>query len=65
MAYRQGSLVLTPPSMPLFIVAVVLAVAAALAHYGNIAIPVVSEHVIDTLVVAFLILTAGVLMRRV
>ena len=62
MAYRSGSLVLTAPSTPLFAVSVILAVAAAVAHYGNVGIPFVSAHVVDTLVLAFAVLTAGVLM---
>ena len=63
MAYRQG-LVLTAPTTPLFAVSVILALIAAVAHYGNIAIPLISEHVVETLLLAFAILTAGVLMRR-
>lgn len=63
MAYRQGSLVLTAPSTPLFAVALLLAIAAAVAHYGSVGIPFVSAHVVDTLVLAFGVLTAGVLMR--
>lgn len=63
MAYRQGSLALTAPTLPLFAVCVILAVAAGLAHYGGVAIPVISTHVVDTLVLAFGVLTAGVLMR--
>ena len=64
MAFRRGSLVLTPPSVPLFAVAVVLAVLALLAHYGDVAIPVVSANTFDALAVAFAVLTAGVLLRN-
>jgi hypothetical protein len=63
MAYRQGSLVLTAPTIPLFGVSVALAVAAGVAHYGGVGIPIISTHVVDTLVLAFGIMTAGVLMR--
>ncbi|MFZ4606480.1 MAG: hypothetical protein ACOYM5_09505 [Caulobacter sp.] len=63
MAYRQGSLVLTASSTPLLAVALVLAIAAAVAHYGSVGIPFVSAHLVDTLVLAFGVLTAGVLMR--
>lgn len=63
MAYRQGLLVLTAPTMPLFAVSVILAIAAGVAHYGGVAIPLISAHVVDTLVLAFGIMTAGVLMR--
>lgn len=63
MAYRRGSLVLTPPSVPLFAVAVILAVLAALAHYGDVSIPVISANAFDALAIAFAVLTAGVLLR--
>lgn len=63
MAYRQGSLVLTAPSTPLFAVSVLLAIAAAVSHYGHVAIPLISAHEFDTMVLAFAVLTAGVLMR--
>ncbi|MFA7263257.1 MAG: hypothetical protein WC068_09565 [Caulobacter sp.] len=63
MAYRPG-LAPTAPTTALFAVSVILALAAAIAHYGKIAIPLISAHVVDTLVLAFAILTAGVLMRR-
>ena len=64
MAYRRGSLALTAPSVPLFGVSALLAVLAALAHYGDVAIPVISENAFSTLAIAFVILTIGVLMRR-
>ena len=65
MANRRGSFVLTPPSVPLFAVAVVLAVLALLAQYGGVSIPVISANVFETLAIAFAILTAGVLLRGV
>lgn len=65
MAYRRAGLQLTAPTVPLFIIAVVLAVLALLAHYGGIAIPVVSAHAFDTLTIAFVVMTVGVLMRGV
>jgi len=65
MANRSRSLALTAPSTPLFVVSLVLAIVAAVAHYGNVGIPFVSAHVVDTLVLAFGVLTAGVVMRGV
>jgi len=64
MAYRRGALALTAPSVPLFGVSAILAVLAALTHYGDVAIPVVSENTFNTLAIAFVILVVGVLMRR-
>jgi hypothetical protein len=65
MALRRAGLPLTAPSVPLFATAVILAVLAMLAQYGGVDIPVVSEHVFNTLAIAFAVLTAGVLMRGV
>lgn len=63
MAVRRAGLPLTAPSVPLFAIAVVLAVLAMLVQYGGIDIPFIREHVFNTLAVAFAILTAGVLLR--
>ena len=63
MAVRHPGLPLTAPSVPLFAIAVVLAVLSMLVQYGGIDIPFISEHVFTTLAVAFAILTAGVLLR--
>jgi hypothetical protein len=63
MANRSPSLMLTAPSTPLFAVSVILAIAAALSHYGHVGIPVVSAHEFDAMTLAFAVLTAGVLMR--
>ena len=63
MAARRAGLPLTAPSVPLFAIAVVLAVLAMLVQYGGVAIPLISENAFSTLAVAFAILTAGVLLR--
>ena len=63
MAVRRVGLPLTAPSVPLFAVAVVLAVLAMLVQYGGVDIPVISEHAFNTLAIAFAVLTAGVLLR--
>jgi hypothetical protein len=54
---------LTPPSQVTFILAVLLAVLALLVRYANVVIPVVSGHSLETMLVAFLLLLAGVLFR--
>lgn len=64
MVNRRVGLPLTAPSVPLFAIAVVLAVLAMLVQYGDVAIPVISEHAFNTLAVAFAVLTAGVLLRN-
>ena len=63
MTNRSAGLPLTAPSVPLFAIAVVLAVLAMLVQYGGVAVPFISAHVFDTLAVAFAVLTAGVLLR--
>lgn len=63
MAARRAGLPLTAPSVPLFAIAVVLAVLAMLVQYGGIDIPFIREHAFNTLALAFAVLTAGVLMR--
>lgn len=63
MASHRAGLPLTAPSVPLFAIALLLAVLAMLVQYGGVAIPVISEHAFNTLAVAFAVLTAGVLLR--
>ena len=63
MALRRAGLPLTAPSVPLFAIAVILAVLAMLVQYAGLDIPLISEHVFTTLAIAFGILTAGVLLR--
>ncbi|MDP2260773.1 MAG: hypothetical protein Q8J89_13765 [Caulobacter sp.] len=54
---------LTAPTVPVFVIAVVLALAALIAHFGGVAIPWVSGHVVETLTAAFAVLTVGVVFR--
>ena len=54
---------LSPPSQVTFIISVLLAVLALLVRYADVAIPVVSGHSFETMLVAFLLLLAGVLFR--
>jgi hypothetical protein len=65
MAFRRGGYALTPPSMIVFAISVILAVLALLVRYAGVRIPVVSPgHVFDTLAIAYLVLAAGVVFRR-
>ena len=65
MPYSRGSLFLTPPSVPVFVISVVLAVAALLVRYAGLAIPLVDRaRVFDVLAIAYVVLLAGVLVRR-
>jgi len=62
---RRGAFVLTPPSMVVFIISVILAVIAFLVRYAGVAIPVISPaRAMDVLAVAYLVLLAAVLFRQ-
>lgn len=65
MPYRRGSFALTPPSVPLFAVAVVLTLLAALVHYKALAIPALSTHSFEVLLIGAVLLIAGALFRGV
>ena len=54
---------LSAPSQVTFILSVLLAVLALLVRYADAAIPIVSGHSFETMLVAFLLLLAGVLFR--
>lgn len=56
---------LTPPTRVTFIISVVLAILALLVHYAHVSIPVVSAHVWETLLPAYLVLLIGNLLRGV
>lgn len=65
MAYRRGGFALTPPSLLVFAISLLLAVIALLVRYGGVSIPVISAaRVFDLLAVAYLLLLAGVLFRQ-
>ena len=65
MATRRSAFALTAPGMPVFAIALLLALAALVANYGGVAIPWISGHVIETLAAAFALLTAGVVLRGI
>ena len=66
MPYRRGSFALTPPSMVIFVIALVLALFAMLAHYTHASVPLLtSSHAFDALAIAYVVLTIGVLFRGV
>jgi hypothetical protein len=64
-ARRSSSVLLTPPSMPVFLISLVLAVAALLVHYAEVPIPLLARaRVFDALAIAYLMLFIGVVARR-
>ena len=65
MPYRRAAFALTPPSLAVFVVSLVLAVIALLIRYGGVSIPIIkSSNIFEILVIAYLLLTLGVLLRR-
>ncbi len=65
MPYRSGSYALTPPSWPVFAVSIVLAIAALLVRYAGVSIPILNAgRIFDVLAIAYVILVAAVLLRR-
>ena len=65
MPYRRGSIALTPPSIWIFVISLVLAILAMLVHYAGIRVPIFNvARVFDVLVIAYVLLVLGVLFRR-
>jgi hypothetical protein len=66
MAFRRGGFVLTPPSVVIFLISLVLALLAMLVRYGGIHVPIINAaRVFDVLTIAHILLTAGVLVRGI
>lgn len=63
MANARGAFALTAPTVPVFAIALVLAILALVAQYAGVGVPWISSHVIETLTIAFAVLTAGVLLK--
>ena len=50
MPFRRGGFTLTPPSIIVFVVSLVLAVLAMLVHYAHVSVPVINpSRVFDVL----------------
>ena len=66
MAYRRGGLVLTPPSMLLFVISVVFAILSLLIYYRVVSIPIINpRYVYELLLIGYVILLIGVTFRRI
>jgi hypothetical protein len=63
--FQRSGFVLTPPSTLIFVISLVLAIAALLVRYGGVSIPALgSARAFDALAIAYVLLAAGVLLRR-
>ncbi|UPK04985.1 hypothetical protein [Bradyrhizobium sp. 170] len=66
MPYRRAGFALTPPSLVIFLISLVLAAIALLVRYAHVSVPIVSSsRVFDVLAIAYVVLLIGVLFRRV
>jgi hypothetical protein len=66
MPFRRAGFALTPPSLPIFAISLVLALIAILARYDILHIPMLtSARAFLMLVIAYVVLAIGVLVRRV
>jgi uncharacterized membrane protein YeaQ/YmgE (transglycosylase-associated protein family) len=60
----SGRFHLTPPTFLVFVISLVLAIVALLAHYAGLKIPIITAaNVFDMLAVAYVVLLAGVVFR--
>ena len=66
MPFRRGGFALTPPSLLIFGISVVLAILALMVHYAHVSVPIINtSRVFDVLAIAYLALMVGVLFRGV
>lgn len=65
MAFRRGSFTLTPPTMPVFTIAVVLALLGALLRYRVIALNGLGQYSFELVLAAVVLLILGALLRGV
>lgn len=63
MASLRGAINLSAPTVPVFGIAVFIALLAVLARFLGIDIPWVSDNVAETLLIAFAVLGAGVVFK--
>ena len=62
MPFRRGGFALTPPSLLIFGISLVLAILALLVHYAHVSVPIINaSRVFDVLAIAYLALMIGVL----
>jgi len=53
------------PTLPVFLLSVILAVVALLVHYAGVSIPYVGKHVFEVLVIAYAALFAGNILKGI
>ncbi len=56
---------LSAPTMPVFLISLILAVLVAVVKYAGVSIPVISGYAFEALAIAYVILLAGNLLKNV
>jgi len=56
---------LSAPTLPVFLLSVILAIVALLVHYAGVSIPYVGKHVFEVLVIAYVALFAGNILKGI
>jgi hypothetical protein len=56
---------LTPPSYGIFLISLILAIAAVLVRYAGFGIPFVNGHLFETVLIAYVLLCVGVVFRGI
>jgi hypothetical protein len=56
---------LSAPTLPVFLLSVILAIVALLVHYAGVSIPYVGKHVFEVLVIAYAALFAGNILKGI
>ncbi len=56
---------LSAPTLPVFLVSIILAILAAVVMYGGVKIPVVSGNTFATLLIGYVVLLAGNLFKGI
>ena len=56
---------LSAPTMPVFLISVILAILVAVVKYAGVSIPVVGQHMFEALGIAYILLFLGVVLKNV
>lgn len=56
---------LSAPTMPVFLISLIIAVLVAVVKYAGVSVPVISGHTFEALAIAYIILLLGNLLKNV
>jgi len=55
---------LSAPTMPVFVISVIIVLLALIVRYGGVAIPVIAGYAFETLFIGYIVLFAGNLLKN-